>query len=75
MAKNEAKVLAKRLFWASEGMNDPSKYGMEKEEYREEYQRLSVEIVQKGYSANLILGYIEEYKELLIGEHEAWINS
>lgn len=75
MAVNQAKQLAKELLWASEGMNDPKIYGMEKEGYRREYQRVTMAIVQSGYSADTVLGYMEEYKNLKLGEHGEWIES
>lgn len=43
------------------------------EEIRENGKRLRNEIFQKGYSIDLILAYIEEYKTLSFIEYREWL--
>lgn len=43
------------------------------EEIRESGRQLRSEIFKKGYSIDLILAYIEEYKTLSLFEYREWI--
>jgi hypothetical protein len=71
---NELKKLAKEMVWVTDELEKETLNSFEREELRAEHGKITMEVVRKGYSADLFLQYMEEYRELKLGEYGKWIN-
>lgn len=73
---NPVKEIAKKLVWINDICQDPKTYEWEKEELREEANKLTMEVVmnpQLSRYIDMIPIYMEEYKTLTVAEYYEWI--
>lgn len=72
---NELKKLAKEMVWVQDGLKKETLTELDREELNVERERITNTMLAKGYSASLLVQYMEEYRELGLGDYQAWINS
>ena len=73
----EMKLHAKQMVWVTEEMNDEEKRlrrdYLEREAIKDEYDELVMKGIKNGYPSHLILKYMDEYKEVKLGEYQEWL--
>lgn len=72
---NELKKLAKEMVWVNDELKKETLTDFDREELNSEHERITKTMLAKGYSAESFVKYMEEYRELGLGEYQAWLDS
>ncbi|WP_255302120.1 hypothetical protein [Bacillus thuringiensis] len=72
---DELKKLAKEMVWVQDGLEKENLNEFEREEYKELAEEIRKKLLKNGYSVDLFVQYMEEYRNVLLGEYQQWINS
>lgn len=67
--EKELRNLAKEMVWIQEELKKDSLYEEERDNCKEESYRISKVVVTKGYSVELFMRYIEDYKNMTYSEY------
>lgn len=75
MARNRLKELAKDLVFVNDSLEKESVNELDITELKAHQNQIMDEIIKGGYSADLLLQYMKEYREVPVGGFNEWINS
>lgn len=75
MARNRLKELAKDLVFVNDSLEKESVNELDITELKAHQNQIMDEIIKGGYSADLLVQYMKEYREVPVGEYNNWINS
>lgn len=70
---NQLKQLAKEMVWLTSEYQKERLYEWEKEELADEMEGIRKKVLNGGYSVDLFVQYIHEYKQLKVGEGRKWM--
>ena len=72
----QTRLYAKEMVSLQELLNKESLYEWERDEIKEEYNKLNVKIAKAFIDTNLLVQYMEEYKNMTIKEYvEIYLNN
>ncbi|PGT90157.1 hypothetical protein COD17_09770 [Bacillus thuringiensis] len=63
------------MVWVQDGLEKENLNEFEREEYKELAEEIRKKLLKNGYSVDLFVQYMEEYRNVLLGEYQQWINS
>lgn len=72
--ERELKLLARQLVWVTDELKNEHLRDWEKDELKEEYNEIINKLLQFGCDSLELTQYMDEYKCLLFGELEKWLN-
>ncbi|PGM50836.1 hypothetical protein [Bacillus thuringiensis] len=73
--RNPLKVLAKEAVWYQDTLDKELLSDEERDGLNGEYEALKMRVIKGGYSSDLFVQYMEEYKELTIPQFYEWIKN
>ncbi|HFK1543472.1 TPA: hypothetical protein ACGXM3_005294 [Bacillus cereus] len=72
---NELKKLAKELVWMQDELEKESLREWERDEVEKKADDIRMKVVTGGYSVDLFVQYMEEYRNVSVADYKDWINS
>lgn len=74
-SRNELKELAKEMVWVQDDLKKDNLNEYERDEYKEKAEEIRNKLLKNGYNVDLFLQYMEEYRNIRLGEYQQWVNS
>ncbi|WP_151035728.1 hypothetical protein [Bacillus wiedmannii] len=72
---NELKKLAKEAVWYQDELDKERLHGWERESVKEQYDKHFMKVIKGGYSVELFIQYMNEYRNVSVADYKDWINS
>lgn len=73
--ENELKKMAKELVWMQDELEKDSLHEWERDDVKKQADDIRMKVVTGGYSVDLFVQYMEEYRNVSVADYKDWINS
>ncbi|WP_235190051.1 hypothetical protein [Bacillus gaemokensis] len=73
--ENKLKVLAKEMVWVNDELDKENLYEWDRDEFKKKADEIQMKVISGNYSIDLFIQYMNEYRNLSLGEYNEWIKS